>query len=423
MMSKRVNILKLINVLTLALIVASCMSVSAQRVNRGARSTISGGLLVESKKDSTLLMIPDSLMDDYLMGDSLMRDSLTRVYLERDSLLLQGRDSLRAFAVDSLLIDSMVVDSLMGMAQRMPQNGMRDGVRDDAERKKIGLFKDSTSLSTMCWTAMVLPGYGQIYNKQYWKLPILYGTLGASIALYINENKKYQPLKAEYDELTLTNLQRSDEIDALQGEMIKSNTRRQLYMGAIAASYIYFLGDAAVNYSTNDVSSVKKATTLAMICPGAGQIYNGSYWKLPFVVGGFASMIYVIDWNNRGYTRFKKAYALRYDFDENPDDYEDGVSADEFGGRYTASYLKSIRNSYRRNRDLCIIMTAGLYILQIIDAHVDAHLRDYDISDDLTMNIDPLFRSEYSYSMQKDCMTYGFNLNLRFELFEPNNLA
>lgn len=181
----------------------------------------------------------------------------------------------------------------------------------------------------------------------------------------------------------------------------------------MVASYIYFLGDATVNYSTNEVSDVKKATTLAMICPGAGQIYNKSYWKLPFVVGGFASMIYVIDWNNRGYTRFKKAYALRYDYDENPDNY-DGASADEFGGRYSASYLKSIRNSYRRNRDLCMIMTAGLYILQVIDAHVDAHLRDYDISDDLTMNIDPLFRSEYSYSMQKDCMTYGFNINLKF---------
>ncbi|MFR9591699.1 MAG: DUF5683 domain-containing protein [Rikenellaceae bacterium] len=374
----------------------SFVSTSAQGVKRGNRTTVSGGMFVGSKSDSMALSAADSLMIDSLRAQIA------------DSMLVQRVDSSHILVADTLLIETKVVDSLMASTAKRVEP-----LAKDREKKRLGLFSDSTSLSAMSWTAAVLPGYGQIYNKQYWKLPILYGTLGASIALYVNENKKYQPLKEKYDEMTLTNLQRDDEIDALQGQMIKSNTRRQLYMGAMAASYIYFLGDAAVNYSTNDVSSVKKATTLAMICPGAGQIYNGSYWKLPFVVGGFATMIYVIDWNNRGYVRFKKAYALRYDYDVNPDDY-DGASADEFGGRYTAAYLKSLRNSYRRNRDLCIIMTAGLYILQVIDAHVDAHLRDYDISDDLTMNIDPMIRSDYSQSMKKDCMTYGFNINLKF---------
>lgn len=65
------------------------------------------------------------------------------------------------------------------------------------------------------------------------------------------------------------------------------------------------MGDAAVNYRY-DASPVKKATTLATIFPGAGQVYNKSYWKLPFVVGGLATTIYTIDWNNRGYQRFKK---------------------------------------------------------------------------------------------------------------------
>ncbi|MFI3292845.1 MAG: DUF5683 domain-containing protein [Rikenellaceae bacterium] len=396
MMLKRVNILKVINILTLVVMLMSFVSTSAQGVKRGNRTTVSGGMFVGSKSDSMALSAADSLMIDSLRAQIA------------DSMLVQRVDSSHILVADTLLIETKVVDSLMASTAKRVEP-----LAKDREKKRLGLFSDSTSLSAMSWTAAVLPGYGQIYNKQYWKLPILYGTLGASIALYVNENKKYQPLKEKYDEMTLTNLQRDDEIDALQGQMIKSNTRRQLYMGAMAASYIYFLGDAAVNYSTNDVSSVKKATTLAMICPGAGQIYNGSYWKLPFVVGGFATMIYVIDWNNRGYVRFKKAYALRYDYDVNPDDY-DGASADEFGGRYTAAYLKSLRNSYRRNRDLCIIMTAGLYILQVIDAHVDAHLRDYDISDDLTMNIDPMIRSDYSQSMKKDCMTYGFNINLKF---------
>jgi hypothetical protein len=175
------------------------------------------------------------------------------------------------------------------------------------------------------------------------------------------------------------------------------------------ASYLYFIGDAAVNYSTNEVSSVTKATTLSLICPGAGQIYNKSYWRVPIVVGGFASTIYCIDWNNRGYQRFKKAYRLRADYDQNPDLYPDG-SPDEFKGRYASSFLKNLRNSYRRNRDLCIILTAGVYLLQILDAHVDAHLQDFDISDDLTMNVEPYF----DYTSVGTQPVYGVNMSLKF---------
>lgn len=285
--------------------------------------------------------------------------------------------------------------------------------------KKPGrFFSDSVSLSTMAWTAAVLPGYGQIYNKQYYKLPIIYGAMALSTGLFIHENRRYQPLKAEYDALTLTGFaNRTDELDDLQAEMIRSNTRRQFYIGGMAASYIYSMVDATLKYSTNDVSSVKKATTLAMICPGAGQIFNKSYWKVPFVIGGFATMIYCIDWNSRGYSRFKKAYALAYDFEQNEEAYlEQGIeeSQDEFGGRYSASYLKSIRNSYRRNRDLCLIMTGGLYILQIIDAHVDAHLRDYDISDDLSLNVDPMIQNGYSPTKRSNFISYGFNVNVTF---------
>ena len=274
------------------------------------------------------------------------------------------------------------------------------------------LFPDSSSLSRVCWTAAVLPGYGQVYNKQYWKLPILYGVLGTSIGMFAYENKRFKPLRSEYDIMTNGGLFRTPEMDALQAKMIRSNTRRQLYLGAMVASYIYFIGDAAVNYSTNDISRVKKATTLSTICPGAGQIYNRSYWKVPFVIGGFASMIYCIDWNNRGYQRFHKAYSLLADYAEHPENYPEGPT-DEFRGRYSASFIKNLKDSYRRNRDLCIILTAGVYILQIIDAHVDAHLKDYDISDDLTFNIEPMVQYNYVPTLGDRAM-YGFNISLNF---------
>ena len=183
------------------------------------------------------------------------------------------------------------------------------------------------------------------------------------------------------------------------------------------ASYLYFIGDTVMKYSTSEVSNVNKATTLAMICPGAGQIYNKSYWRVPIVVGGFATTIYCIDWNNRGYQRFQKAYRLLSEYESNPDPtlYPNG-SPDEFNGRYSSSFLKNLRNSYRRNRDLCIILTAGLYILQAVDAHVDAHLRDYDISKDLSVSLSPVIG--YSYNRMAPYSgggaTIGMNLGFTF---------
>ena len=182
-------------------------------------------------------------------------------------------------------------------------------------------------------------------------------------------------------------------------------------LGAIA-SYLYFLGDGVMNYP-NYASSVKKATTLSMICPGAGQIYNKSYWRAPIVIGGLATMIYVVDWNNRGFQRFKKAYSLRIDFDQHPEKYPGNVSADEFRGRYPASFLKNLRDSNRRNRDLSILLTAGIYAFQAIDAHVDAHLKDFDISDNLTVTLQPLFDCQYTYHNGATPI-FGFDLNVNF---------
>ena len=74
-------------------------------------------------------------------------------------------------------------------------------------------FADSMSLSKVCITSAVLPGYGQIYNKQYWKLPILYGTLGGSIGLWAHFGSKYRPLKREYDALLLEGMSRTEKLN------------------------------------------------------------------------------------------------------------------------------------------------------------------------------------------------------------------
>ena len=337
-------------------------------------------------------------------GGILVRDT-TRI----DSAKIETKEELKRREK----LHRRKMDSLARYEQRLQRAIEQDRVDEEGNIiPREPLFSDSSSLSKVCLTAAVLPGYGQIYNKQYWKLPILYGTVGASIGMWAYFGSEYRPLKRQYDELLLQGMSRTEELNAVQRDMIRANTKKQIFMFTTAASYIYFLGDAALNYSTNEVSSVKKATTLSLICPGAGQIYNKSYWRAPIVVGGLASMIYVIDWNNRGFQRFKKAYSLRADYEQNPDKYPNG-STDEFGGRYSTTFLKNLRDSNRRNRDLSILLTAGIYVFQAIDAHVDAHLKDFDVSDNLTVDLKPMFDCQYTYHNGATPI-FGFDLNVTF---------
>ena len=395
-----------------------CASASAQynpyaRQRRGAKTYVRSGMTYNP--DSVELARRDSIRVAKLV-DTLKKLAPDSLVTLKEAMRSQLPDSIhrRLFApigADSLKVDSLARDTLALDSLTAKQ---RKRLERKANRKPF--LSDSMALRKVCYAAAVLPGYGQIYNKQYWKLPILYGTVGASLGLCLWSDSKYKPLKREFDAITDNSLLRTEELNSLQREMIKYNTMKQAFLFTTIASYLYFIGDAAINYSTNSVSRVNKATTLSTICPGAGQIYNKSYWRVPIVVGGFAAMVYCIDWNNRGYQRFKKAYRLKADYDANPDLYPNGAQ-DEFGGRYSASFLKNLRNSYRRNRDLCIILTAGIYILQIVDAHVDAHLRDYDISKDLSVSISPAFG--YTYNRMSGYSggggaTLGMNIGLTF---------
>jgi hypothetical protein len=395
-----------------------CISASAQynpyvRQRRGAKTYVRSGM--SYNPDSVELARRDSIRVAKLV-DTLKKLAPDSLVTLKEAMRSQLPDSIhkRLFApigadtlkVDSLARDSLALDTLTAKQRK----------RLERKENRKPFLSDSMALRKVCYAAAVLPGYGQIYNKQYWKLPILYGTVGASLGLCLWSQSKYKPLKTQFEAITDQSLYRTPELNKLQREMIKYNTMKQIFMVTTIASYLYFIGDAAIKYSTNEVSRINKATTLSTICPGAGQIYNQSYWRVPIVVGGFATTVYCIDWNNRGYQRFKKAYRLRADYDANPSLYPSG-SQDEFRGRYSASFLKNLRNSYRRNRDLCIILTAGLYILQIVDAHVDAHMRDYDISKDLSVSITPTIG--YSYNRMSGYSgnggtTIGMNIGFTF---------
>lgn len=390
-----------------------CIASAAAQQPRGARTIIRGGLRQEIRSDSAA-MAADSLRSGVMGLDSA---SLAALGLDEALVGTLSSDSIAA------RLSSLPVDSLASLMGRLPDTTtvakLDSLLADTIKPRRL----DSINISKISWISAVAPGFGQIYNKQYWKLPILYSTVGAGITMGVIENKKYQDYKRQVTAITNISTTRTEELDALQTQMIRHNTRRQLYFIGAIASYIYFIGDAAVNYNGKiPASRVKKATTLSMICPGAGQIYNGSYWKAPIVIGGFASMVYVIDWNNRGYQRFRTAYNLRVNYDNALKEYNAATDktgltkpspTDEFRGRYTADYLKNLKNSYRRNRDLSIIITAGVYLFNVIDAHVDAHLKDYDISDNLSMDVQPHIGNVYT-AQSGSINTYGLGININF---------
>lgn len=144
-----------------------------------------------------------------------------------------------------------------------------------------------------------------------------------------------------------------------------------------------------------------KAVWLGTVIPGAGQIYNGSYWKLPIVYGAFMGCGYAISINQNRYSSYKNAYLDLYNDKQAGTVSEDisksyiavlpeGYDLNRVGGADTwMNTLKNRQNSYRRYRDYSILATVVVYALSLIDAYVDAQLFDYDISPDLSLNIEP----------------------------------
>lgn len=153
-----------------------------------------------------------------------------------------------------------------------------------------------------------------------------------------------------------------------------------------------------------------KAALFSAIIPGAGQVYNGSYWKVPIIYAAGGVLVYFIRDNHTNYLGYKQGIAVRMDTISSND-------IDEFterlGNRSKAeslSVLRRGRDTYRRWRDYTVLYTVLAYTLNITEAYVHAHLKGFDISDELTMQVQPdvIFTSANS-------VTPGFSIHLRFK--------
>lgn len=140
------------------------------------------------------------------------------------------------------------------------------------------------------------------------------------------------------------------------------------------------------------VPNPTKATWLALVIPGGGQIYNRKYWKLPIVYGGFAGCAYALTWNGKMYKDYQAAYvdAVNEKWDSSsitdllPPGYVDRVSHSQI-----TETLRKRKDTYRRWRDLSIFAFIGVYLISVVDAYVDAELSNFDIGPDLSMKVEP----------------------------------
>lgn len=128
-----------------------------------------------------------------------------------------------------------------------------------------------------------------------------------------------------------------------------------------------------------------KAAFYSAVLPGLGQAYNKKYWKIPIVYGGLATGIYFYTTNNKEYNRYRDAYKSRLA----------GLTTDEFyfdtqgnqlsSPRVTTDGLQRAQKFYRKNKEISLLVTLGIYALNIIDANVDAHLMQYNVDENLSL--------------------------------------
>lgn len=237
------------------------------------------------------------------------------------------------------------------------------------------------------WHSALLPGWGQINNKQVWKtsvyLPLIAGGLGIGIGI----NPKYQKFNN-----ILENRLQGDTTDVYWGRLndfqlrtrIKNLKRsRNLGFALAGSAYAIQIMDAYV-YSVimqkEQGHSPSRAAFLSAMVPGLGQVYNKKYWKLPIVYGALGLAGYFVFDNASKHKAFKEAY-INFG--------EEGFVPDPITIGFTQDGLLNARKVYQRNLEVSSIVMGALYIANILDAVVDAHLFDFDVSDELSIRTMP----------------------------------
>jgi len=207
--------------------------------------------------------------------------------------------------------------------------------------------KHDIKIGVMFAGSTVFLGSSQIYNRDYWKLPMVYGGILGAGGMGV-----YQNMQGNHD------------------------AAKWWFVGA-GAAYWATLMDGVISYMPNDYPHPGKATLYSLLLPGLGQIYNHETWKLPLYWGIIGGGVHYYWLNRTNYQRFRNIYREMTDDDTSND------------GPITAERALYYRNVYRRYRDYSVLVIFAGYLLQAIDANVFAYMHDFNVSDDLAVKISP----------------------------------
>ena len=245
--------------------------------------------------------------------------------------------------------------------------------------------KNDLKIGTMFAGSMVLPGTAQIYNRQYWKLPIVYGGIGALAGTggyYLHQYNK------------------SGKTD------LKAKTTGTWLMVGAGLVYWGSLMDGVASYKSDREPHPGRATLYSALLPGLGQIYNGEYFKVPIYWGCLMGATHFLINNNTNYKRFKRIH-------------NEATTDPNYTGPISGETAKWYRDEYRRYRDYSIVATALFYLLQVVDANVFAYMHDFEVTDDISMNLEPaVIAPDNTYAFQNTNhlgqSAVGLRLGIRF---------
>ena len=259
--------------------------------------------------------------------------------------------------------------------------------------------KREARIGTLFAGSTILVGSYQIYNRQYWKLPIIYGGIGAGVGLGTYYTIQYKKSLKAYNEAYALDPETTLTVDN------RSKTLGICMFSMAAAVYWGSLLDGATYYKKGTFPNAGRATIYSILLPGLGQAYNGEFWKIPIYWGTLAGATHFLITNNINYKRYKRIHneATRPDAT-----YTGPISAE------TAVYYRDV---FRRYRDYSIVALVGFYLLQVIDANVFSYMLDFDMSNDLSLHLEPAVitpERQYAFSPRDSHAAFGLSVGIRF---------
>ena len=226
----------------------------------------------------------------------------------------------------------------------------------------------------------VFIGGQQIYNRDYWKLPVIYGGIAAGASTGFIMRSKYNST----------------------GEDKYKNISNWCFAGA-GLVYWGSLMDGVVNYQADVAHSPGKATLYSLLLPGLGQAYNGEYWKIPLYYGIMAGSAHFLAVNNKNYHRYKKIHN------------DATTEGSGYDGPVSASSALYYRDLFRRYRDYSIVALAASYLLQVIDANVFSYMQEFEMDDNLTLKVSPaVITPDSALAFNSAGTGFGMRIGLTF---------